>query len=157
MRIKNIFFSKYIEIMNAINYSGLRKRESYDDLVRYIERDPNKIRYPNRSATFLEQSHYMKHLGGEDYMAMEEQQLRASKEKVKEDVVRERAGGEATSALVREEVRREAPPPMVRREKPVEARREATPDPGSARGRQASQSLPTRAPVAPVESVSPVI
>ena len=75
--------------------------------VRYIERDPNKIRYPNRSATFLEQSHYMKHLGGEDYMAMEEQQLRASKEKVKEDVIRERAGGgEATSALVKEEVRR---------------------------------------------------
>ena len=93
--------------MHAINYNGLRKRKSYDDLVRYIERDPNKIRYPNRSATFLEQSHYMKHLGGEDYMAMEEQQLRASKEKVKEDVIRERAGGgEATSALVKEEVRR---------------------------------------------------
>jgi hypothetical protein len=142
---KYILFKIYIEIMHAINYNGLRKRESYDDLVRYIERDPNKIRYPNRSATFLEQSHYMKHLGGEDYMAMEEQQLRVSKEKVKEDVIRERAGGgEATSALVREEVRREAPPPMVRREKPVEARREATP-------------VITRMETSVAESVSPAI
>jgi hypothetical protein len=32
--------------MYAINYNGLKKRESYDDLVRYIERDPTKIRYP---------------------------------------------------------------------------------------------------------------
>jgi hypothetical protein len=31
----------------------------------------------------------MKHLGGEDYIEMEEQQIRASKEKVKEDVVRD--------------------------------------------------------------------
>ena len=128
----------------------MRKRESYDDLVSYIERDPNKIRYPNRAATFQEQSHYMKHLGGEDYIAMEEQQLRASKEKVKEDIIRERAGGEATSVLVREEVRREAPPPMARREKPVEARREATPE-------TRREATPARAPVAPVESVSPAI
>jgi hypothetical protein len=129
--------------MLAINYSGLRKRESYDDLVRYIEKDPNKIKYPNRTATFLEQSHYMKQLGGEDYMAMEEQQLRASKEKVKEDVIRERAGGgEGTSSLLREEVRREAPPPMTRRETVVEGIREAT---------------PIRAPAVPLESVSPVI
>jgi hypothetical protein len=67
--------------MFGINYNGLRKRESYDDLVNYIETDPNKIRYPNRTATFIERSHYMKHLGGEDYIEMEEQQIRASKEK----------------------------------------------------------------------------
>ena len=73
--------------MFGINYNGLRKRESYDDLVKYIETDPNKIRYPNRTATFIERSHYMKHLGGEDYIEMEEQQIRASKEKVKEDIV----------------------------------------------------------------------
>lgn len=100
--------------MYGINYDGLRKRESYDDLVRYIETDPTKIKYPQRTASFIEQSHYMKHLGGEDYMAMEEQQLRASKEKVKEDIIREMAGGEGTSSLIREELRREAPPPTAR-------------------------------------------
>jgi len=95
-----------------VNYSGLRKRDSYDEIVKYIQTDPTKIRYPNRQATFLEQSHYMKHLGGEDYIQMEEQQLRASKEKVKEDIIRERAGGEETSSLVREELRREARTPL---------------------------------------------
>ena len=49
--------------MFGIDYNGLRKRQSYDDLVNYIETDPNKIRYPNRKATFIEQSHYMKQLG----------------------------------------------------------------------------------------------
>jgi hypothetical protein len=78
--------------MYGVNYNGLRKRDTYDEIVKYIESDPTKIRYLNRQATFLEQSHYMKHLGGEDYIQMEEQQLRASKEKVKEDIIRERAG-----------------------------------------------------------------
>ena len=41
----------------CVNYNGLKKRESYDDLVRYIETDPNKIKYPDRRATQLEQSH----------------------------------------------------------------------------------------------------
>ena len=98
--------------MYGVNYNGLRKRDTYDEIVKYIESDPTKIRYPNRQATFLEQSHYMKHLGGEDYIQMEEQQLRASKEKVKEDIIRERAGGEETSSLVREELRREARTPL---------------------------------------------
>ena len=99
--------------MYGINYNGLRRRESYDDIVKYIETDPDKIRYPNRKASFLEQSHYMKFLGGEDYIAMEEQQLRASKEKVKEDIIREKSGGIATSSLVRDEVRRETKTPIV--------------------------------------------
>ena len=99
--------------MYGINYNGLRRRESYDDIVKYIETDPDKIRYPNRKASFLEQSHYMKFLGGEDYIAMEEQQLRASKEKIKEVMIRERADVNITSSLVRDEVRRETKQPIV--------------------------------------------
>ena len=48
--------------MYGINYNGL-KRASFDELVNYIEMDPNKIRYPNKKATIIERSHYMKHLG----------------------------------------------------------------------------------------------
>lgn len=77
--------------MFGINYNGLKKRQTYDELVNYIETDPNKIKYPNRSATFAERSHYMKHLGGEDYLDMEEQQLRASKQKLKEEMLRSRS------------------------------------------------------------------
>jgi hypothetical protein len=102
----------------SVNYNGLKKRESYDDLVRYIETDPNKIKYPDRRATQLEQSHYMKHLGAEDYNAMEEEQLRANKEQVKETIIRETASrgegsGGGTSSLLRHEATRKEPPPVA--------------------------------------------
>ena len=102
----------------SVNYNGLKKRESYDDLVRYIETDPNKIKYPDRRATQLEQSHYMKHLGAEDYDAMEEEQMRANKEHVKEAMIRETASrgegsGGGTSSLLRHEATRKEPPPVA--------------------------------------------
>ena len=90
--------------MFGINYNGLRKRQSYDELVNYIETDPNKIRYPDRTATFIEKSHYMKHLGGEDYIEMEQQQLRASKEKLKEAIIMDMATRGGTSSLLRDEI-----------------------------------------------------
>ena len=43
--------------MHGINYEGLR-RESYDGLVNYINRDEN-IKYPNRLATMILNSHYL--------------------------------------------------------------------------------------------------
>lgn len=44
--------------MHGINYEGLRRRESYDGLVNYINRDEN-IKYPNRLATMILNSHYL--------------------------------------------------------------------------------------------------
>ena len=90
--------------MFGINYNGLRKRESYDELVNYIETDPNKIRYPNSTATFIERSHYVKHLGGEDYIEMEQQQLRASKEKLKELIIQEMTTSGDTRSLLRSQI-----------------------------------------------------
>ena len=92
--------------MIGINYNGLKRRQTYDELVNYIETDPTRIRDPNRAATFAERSHYMKHLGGEDYIEMEEQQLRVSKEKVKEEMLRRRSAlgegpGSGTHSLSR--------------------------------------------------------
>jgi hypothetical protein len=88
--------------MYGINYNGLKRRELYDDIVRYIETDPNKIKYPNRQASFIEQSHYMKMLGGEDYMAMEEQQNKVIKGQVKNSIIKKLATkGDATHSLLR--------------------------------------------------------
>ena len=36
-----------------LNFAGLSKRHSYDEIVNYIETDMTKLKYPNRSATFL--------------------------------------------------------------------------------------------------------
>ena len=60
--------------MFQVNYKGLKRRDTYDEIVQFIETDQTKIKYPNRNATLIEQSYYMKMLGGQDYIAMEEQQ-----------------------------------------------------------------------------------
>ena len=36
-----------------INYTGLRKRDSYNEIINYLQTDQPKIKYPNRNATFL--------------------------------------------------------------------------------------------------------
>ena len=36
--------------MYQVNYSGLKKRESYDEIVAIIEGDQTKVKYPNRVA-----------------------------------------------------------------------------------------------------------
>ena len=46
--------------MFQVNYQGLKKRYTYDELVNYIEHNNDKIKYPDRQATFIEQSHDLK-------------------------------------------------------------------------------------------------
>ena len=36
-----------------VNKVGLRTRESYGEIVNYIQADKTKIKYPDRKATFL--------------------------------------------------------------------------------------------------------
>ena len=36
-----------------LNYTGLRKKESYNEILNYIQTDQTIIKYPNRKATFL--------------------------------------------------------------------------------------------------------
>ena len=37
--------------MYQVNYNGLKKRESYDEIVATIENDKTKVKYPNRIAS----------------------------------------------------------------------------------------------------------
>ena len=37
--------------MYQVNYNGLKKRESYDEIVATIENDQTKVKYPNRVAS----------------------------------------------------------------------------------------------------------
>ena len=43
----------------AINYNGLKKRETYEEIIDYLEDKQEKIKYPNRVATQLRQSHQL--------------------------------------------------------------------------------------------------
>ena len=75
--------------MYQVNYSGLKKRESYDEIVAIIEGDQTKVRCPNRVAMQIMNSPYMKQLDYETVMDVQNQQDRLAKQKMKDVVLQE--------------------------------------------------------------------
>ena len=73
--------------MFHVDCNGLKKRDNYDEKVNYVETDRTKIRYPDRRATFIEQSHY-KMLGGGDCITLQRQQDTQAKQGMKDAMVR---------------------------------------------------------------------
>ena len=45
-----------METTYKVNYKGLSKRESYEDVINYLLNDPDKVQYPNRLAKFIRNS-----------------------------------------------------------------------------------------------------
>ena len=82
--------------MYQVNYKGLRRRESYDEVVSIIENDQTKIKYPNRVAVQILNSPYMKQLDTEALMDMQNQQDRMWKNKMKQLVMQELANQTGT-------------------------------------------------------------
>ena len=75
-----------------VNYQGLRKRESYDEIVDYLENKQERIKYPNRLAKQIRNSPQLSNLldnGGEGLVEMEEQQQRAMRHEQAEQAVRQ--------------------------------------------------------------------
>ena len=46
----------------VINYTGLKKRETYDEIIDYLEHGQEKIKYPYRKAKQLRESPYLTNL-----------------------------------------------------------------------------------------------
>ena len=66
--------------MYGINFEGLRRRQTYDEVVDYLQNDRETVKYPDRSAKFLRESpEIMNLLDGEGigYDALVDQQRRA--------------------------------------------------------------------------------
>ena len=51
----------------------LRKKPTFDELINYIEVEQPKIRFPDRTATFLRNTHYLSQFDG-NLFDVEEQQ-----------------------------------------------------------------------------------
>ena len=62
-----------------LNFAGLRKRDSYDEIVNYIETAQTKMQYPNRSATFLLNTPQYSSLLENDGLDEQEEQIKKSK------------------------------------------------------------------------------
>ena len=61
--------------IQEVNFNGLRKKPTYDELVSYIENDPDKIKYADRRAKFVRNHPYLTQLDGETMATMEAQQI----------------------------------------------------------------------------------
>ena len=71
------------------NFNGLRKRETYDEIIDYLQNDQEIIRYPDRFARRIREHPYLTQLDGEGMREMEEQQLQQMREQEKENRLRE--------------------------------------------------------------------
>ena len=68
----------------AMMTDGLKRRQTYEEVVDYIEHDPDKIKYPNRTAKYLRNTFQLSQLDGVGQALLEQQQAAEIKEKIKD-------------------------------------------------------------------------
>jgi hypothetical protein len=91
-----------------INYTGLRKRPTFEAIVDYLANGQEKTKFPNRLAKIIRNHPYLTQLDHIGMWEMEEQQENAWKEKEKEHRVKELSSkGTQSAPEARTEMRRE--------------------------------------------------
>ena len=60
----------------GIASTGLTLKPTYDELLDYIQEDPDKVKYPNRAATILRRSFEFSQLDGIGNLELEKMQIR---------------------------------------------------------------------------------
>jgi hypothetical protein len=82
------FFDFNIYQLIIMALYGLKKKPTLNDVINDIVTEPNPIKYPDRTATFVRNSFELSQLDGEGMREMEEQQARQMKEAAKEHAIR---------------------------------------------------------------------
>ena len=78
----------YLDILIIIqNMQNLRRKHTFNELINYIEIEKPQIRYPDRTATFIRNSHYLSQFDG-NLFDVEEQQKEITKEQIRETEIR---------------------------------------------------------------------
>ena len=72
----------------GMNPIGLKAMPTYEQVIDYILRDPEIIRYPNRFAKQIRDSPWLTQLDGEGMRQMEQHQIEQMKEMQKEQDLR---------------------------------------------------------------------
>ena len=70
--------------MNRVNYTGLKKRDTHDEIVALVEAGGGVIKYPNRVASQILNSPYMKQIDNETLIDLQDQQGRLNKQGLKD-------------------------------------------------------------------------
>jgi hypothetical protein len=86
---------------------NLRKKPTFNELINYLEIEQPKIRYPDRTATFLRNSHYLSQSDG-NLFDVEEQQKEITKEQIRETEIRNVVSNtQGTASLLRSDAAQE--------------------------------------------------
>ena len=62
---------------------NLRRKPTYNELINYLEFEQPKIKYPDRNATFLRNSHYLSQFDNDSWIDIEEQEQNIEKKNLK--------------------------------------------------------------------------
>ena len=70
----------------------LRKRPHYGDMISEVELNPPKIKYPDRTATFLRNTHFLTRFDGDlSFIDLEDQESKMAKERFLEEDLKKMA------------------------------------------------------------------
>ena len=86
-----------------VSYQGLRKKESYDEIVDYLENKQEQIKYPNRLATQIRNSPQLSNLldgAGEGDVEIAKQQINKIKHEQAEHAVQQVASSSGGTAQI---------------------------------------------------------
>ena len=67
----------------AMMESGLRRKQTYEEIIDYIENDPDKIQYPDRATKLLRNTFQLSQLDGMGQALLEQQEMHEMAERVK--------------------------------------------------------------------------
>ena len=84
--------------MSRPTATGLRKKDTYEQMTDYLDHGQEKIKYPNRHFRQLRDSPWLSQLDGDDLNDMESQQLKESKIIQQQTIIREVAQASGISA-----------------------------------------------------------
>ena len=96
----------------AMMESGLRRKQTYEEIIDYIENDPDKIQYPNRAAKFLRNTFQLSQLDGMGQALLEQQEINEMAERVKDYQLKELADQNETSKII-EDAKNTSPQPIT--------------------------------------------
>ena len=96
----------------AMMESGLRRKQTYEDIIDYIENDPDKIQYPNRAAKYLRNTFQLSQLDGMGQALLEQQEINEMAERVKYYQLKELADQNETSKII-EDAKNTSPQPIT--------------------------------------------
>jgi len=89
--------------------SGLRRKQTYEEIIDYIQNDKDKIKYPDRTARFIRNTFQLSQLDGMGQALLEQQERDEMAERVKDYQLKELADQNETSKRIEDAKNKTSP------------------------------------------------